>query len=155
MTKNAGARPTSTASRLAAVQALYGIDRGQLTVGEAIADARDQGAVLDESGRAAAIDADLMASIVAGAAGDGESLDRMIDGALSQAWTARRLETLMRIILRAGTKELLERNDVPARVVISDYVDVAHAFWERGEPGMVNAVLDRLAHHLRAAEFSG
>ena len=59
----------------------------------------------------------------------------------------------MRAVLRAGTGELLVSSDVPARVVISDYVDIAHAFWERGEPGMINAVLDRLARRLRAAEF--
>ena len=146
---------TTTASRLAAIQALYEIDRGHGTVDEAIASACEQGAVLDENGRTAPIDPELMASIVRRAAGNRESLDRMIDGALSAGWTTDRLETLMRAILRAGVRELLECPDVPARVVINDYVDVAHAFWDRGEPGMVNAVLDRLAHHLREAEFAG
>ena len=150
-----GHRRTTTASRLAAIQALYEIDRGHGTVDEAITSACEQGAVLDENGRTAPIDPKLMASIVRSAAGNRESLDRMIDGALSAGWTTDRLETLMRAILRAGVRELLECPDVPARVVINDYVDVAHAFWDRGEPGMVNAVLDRLAHHLRAAEFAG
>jgi N utilization substance protein B len=58
-------------------------------------------------------------------------------------------------VLRAGAYELACRKDVPARVVTSEYVDVASAFVDREETGMVNAVLDQLAHQLRAAEFDG
>ena len=155
MKEASGNRRTSTASRLAAIQALYQFDRGHGTIDEVVASAREQGAVLDEFGRTAPIDTELMSSIVRNAIGNRDSLDGMIAGALSPGWTIDRLETLMRAILRAGVRELLECPEVPARVVISDYVDVAHAFWERGEPGMVNAVLDRLAHHLRASEFAG
>ena len=60
---------------------------------------------------------------------------------------------MLRAILRAGAYELDKRSDIPARVIVSEYVDVAHAFVEKDETGMVNAVLDQLARRLRAAEF--
>ena len=141
------------ASRLAAVQVLYEVDRSAASVDEVIDAACDQGAVLDESGLRCPADARLLAAVARGAMDNREILDGMIDDVLASNWTTARLETLMRAVLRAGAGELLIHGDVPARVVISDYVDVAHAFWERGEPGMVNAVLDRLARRLRAAEF--
>ena len=62
---------------------------------------------------------------------------------------------MLRAALRAGCYELEHRRDVPARVVVSEYADVAAAFVERDETGMVNAVLDQLARSLRAAEFTG
>lgn len=78
----------------------------------------------------------------------------MIDASLAQGWPLKRIEALLRAVLRAGAYELDARGDVPARVVISEYVDVAQAFVDREETGMVNAVLDTLARKLRAAEFS-
>jgi N utilization substance protein B len=77
----------------------------------------------------------------------------LIDEILSQGWPLKRIEAILRAVLRAGAYELDHRRDVPARVVVSEYVDVAHAFVERDEVGMVNAVLDRIARRLRAAEF--
>ena len=61
---------------------------------------------------------------------------------------------MLRAVLRCGAFELLGRPDAPARVVIDEYVEVACAFYERGEPGLVNGVLDRLAHDLRPVEFA-
>ena len=81
------------------------------------------------------------------------SLDPLIDAALAQGWPLKRIETILRAVLRAGAYELDHRRDVPARVVVSEYVDVANAFVDREETGMVNAVLDQLARKLRAAEF--
>jgi N utilization substance protein B len=60
---------------------------------------------------------------------------------------------VLRAVLRAGAYELKYRRDVPARVVMSEYVDVASAFVDKEETGMANAVLDQLAHQLRADEF--
>jgi N utilization substance protein B len=77
----------------------------------------------------------------------------MIDEALSKGCPLKRIETVIRAILRAGVYELDRKRDVPARVVVTEYVDVAHAFVDREETGMVNAVLDQLARQLRAAEF--
>jgi N utilization substance protein B len=77
----------------------------------------------------------------------------MIDRALAGGWPLKRVEALLRAVLRAGAFELSSRSDVPARVVVAEYVDVANAFLDRDETGMVNAVLDQLARQLRAAEF--
>ena len=70
------------------------------------------------------------------------------------SWPLARIDVTLRAILRAGAYELGNRADVPARVVIAEYVDVAKAFFEDDVPGMVNGVLDALARQLRAAEFS-
>ena len=149
-----GRNERSTASRLAAVQALYQLDIESASVEEALDTVKLRGATLDEAGRTAEIDVERTETIVRGVAADKAGrLDEMIDGSLSGGWNSGRLESLMRVILRAGIYELLECSEVPAKVVINEYVDVAHAFFDRGEPGMVNAVLDRLAHILRAAEF--
>jgi N utilization substance protein B len=81
------------------------------------------------------------------------ALDPLIDKALSAGWPLKRIETVLRAVMRAGAYELAYRDDVPARVVVSEYVDVANAFVEPSETGMVNAVLDQLARDLRAGEF--
>jgi transcription antitermination protein NusB len=73
---------------------------------------------------------------------------------LSEGWPLKRIEAILRAVLRAGAYELGHRGDIPARVVVSEYVDVANAFVERDETGMVNAVLDRIARQFRAGEFA-
>jgi N utilization substance protein B len=78
----------------------------------------------------------------------------LVDEALNANWPLKRIETILRSVMRAGAYELKHRSDVPARVVVSEYVNVASAFLDREETGMVNAVLDHLARHARAAEFS-
>jgi len=79
-------------------------------------------------------------------------IDRKIDAALEGGWPLQRLETVMRATLRAGAYELLYRADVPPKVAIKEYVDVAGAFFGATECGMINAVLDRLAREARAEE---
>ncbi len=93
--------------------------------------------------------------MVGGVVADQRRLDPMIDDALSKGWPLKRIEAVLRAALRAGAYELDHRRDVPARVVVSEYADVAAAFVERDETGMVNAVLDQLARTMRAAEFTG
>lgn len=78
-------------------------------------------------------------------------LDAAIDAALERDWTTEKLEVLLRAILRAGACELLARRDVPPRVVITEYLEIAHAFYAGREPGLVNAVLDRIAATARSA----
>ncbi len=80
-------------------------------------------------------------------------IDRAVDRTLAKGWPLVRVDAVMRAILRAGSYELLKRKDVPARVVIKEYVDVAGAFFERDEAGMINAVLDALAREYRTEEF--
>jgi len=88
--------------------------------------------------------------VVQGVLDDQRKLDPMIDKALQGGWPLKRVESLLRAVLRAGVYELSSRTDIPARVVVSEYVDVAHAFLDAEETGMVNAVLDQLARQLRA-----
>lgn len=151
--KNTG---LTTAARLAAVQALYQIELGAATPEDALSTVLARGATLDETGLAAEADPVVASLIVRGVYQTAmvERLDGMIDGALVEGWTVARLEILMRSILRAGVFELLERPNVPVKVVINEYVEVAKAFFDRGEPGMVNAVLDNLAHALRPADVA-
>ena len=85
---------------------------------------------------------------------DQAKLDPLIDDALSKGWPLKRIDAILRAVLRAGSYELEHRKDVPGRVVVSEYVDVAHAFAEQDETGMVNAVLDQIARQFRADEFA-
>ena len=81
-------------------------------------------------------------------------VDQKVDAALAKGWPLVRVEAVLRAIMRCGAFELIRRSDVPARVVISEYVDVAHAFYDGDEPGMVNAVLDSIGRDVRADELS-
>jgi transcription antitermination protein NusB len=91
----------------------------------------------------------LFAELVEGAAARREDIDRGISSALTPDWPLERLEIILRAILRVAVYELLARPEVPARVIISEYLDIAHAFFAGKEPGLVNGVLDRLARTVR------
>lgn len=146
-----------SAARLAAVQALYQLEFGgtpETVLRDILQHGSDEaeGVASDESALVEP-ETDLLTSIVRGTLERQERLDGMIAGALSKDWPMERLEAVLRAVLRAGAFELSERPDVPPRVVISEYVDVAHAFYSGPEPGLVNAVLDRIARVVRAEEF--
>ena len=143
------------AARLAAVQALYQMDLGGASLPDIVAEfeAHRLGKEMDgEQYRDA--DAAFFREIVGGVVAGQRDLDPAIDAALSDDWPLKRVDATLRAILRAGAFELSGRPDVPARVVITEYVDVAKAFFEGEVPAMVNAVLDALAHTLRPAEFA-
>ena len=89
--------------------------------------------------------------VVRGAWAAHDRLDPEIELCLAEGWTFGRLGYLLRAALRAGAFELAERTDVPVKVVINEYVELAHLFFDSGEPSFVNAVLDRLAQTLRGA----
>lgn len=93
--------------------------------------------------------------IVGGVVREQRRLDPRVDQALADGWPLKRVDAILRAILRAGAYELSERRDIPPKVTITEYVDVAHAFLERDEAGMVNAVLDRLAREGRGEDFAG
>jgi len=141
-----------SAARLAAVQALYAMDINGIGTDQALADA---GGRLDESASVdmAEPDGALVGFLVRGASAESARLDGMISQALSGDWSLDRLEAVLRAVLRAGAYEIEARAETPARVAISEYVDIAHAFYSGPEPGLVNAVLDRIARLLRPAEF--
>ena len=144
------------AARLAAVQALYQMDLAGTGLNEIMAEFESHwlgGEV--EGAQYLPAEAAYFRDIVAGVVREQSTLDPKIDAALSRGWPLKRIEAVLRAVLRAGAYELAYRNDVPARVVTSEYVDVASAFVDKEETGMVNAVLDQLARQLRAAEAAG
>jgi N utilization substance protein B len=141
------------AARLAAVQALYQMDLAGTGVNEIMAEFESHwlgGEV--EGAKYLPAEAAYFRDIVSGVVREQSALDRKIDAALAGGWPLKRIEAVLRAVLRAGAYELAFRNDVPARVVTSEYVDVASAFVDKEETGMVNAVLDQLARQLRATE---
>lgn len=144
------------AARLAAVQALYQMDLAGTGLNEILAEFESHwlgGEVEGVQYRPA--EAAYFRDIVAGVVREQSRLDPQINAALARDWPLTRIETILRAVLRAGTYELACRNDVPARVVTAEYVDVAGAFVDKEETGLVNAVLDQLARELRASEFAG
>jgi len=144
------------AARLAAVQALYQMDLAGTGVNEIIAEFESHwlgGEV--EGAKYLPAEAAYFRDIVSGVVREQMSLDPKIDAVLTRGWPLKRIEALLRAVLRAGAYELACRKDVPARVVMSEYVDVAGAFVDKEETGMVNAVLDQLARKFRAAEIAG
>ena len=102
-------------------------------------------------GEGNAFDAALFADIVRGAMKRQSELDAAISAALTPDWPIERLEAVLRAILRAGAYELTARPDVPVPVVISEYLDIGHAFFAGKEPGLINGVLDKLARTLAEA----
>mgnify|MGYP001588192405 CR=1 FL=1 len=94
-------------------------------------------------------DASWFRSIVSGVVRDQRKLDPLIGAALQDDWALSRLDSTVRAILRAGTFELVERKDVPVAVIVTEYVEIARAFFEDDEPKLVNAVLDRIARQIR------
>ncbi|MGB4101327.1 MAG: transcription antitermination factor NusB [Alphaproteobacteria bacterium] len=128
------------AARLAAVQTLYQQEYGQeLKVG----------LHLDEGHAMADPDVVLMQKIIQTATQRRDDIDAILVKSLDPAWPIARLELVLRAILRAGAGEILENPHVPTAFLITDYVDVAHAFFAGKEPGLVNAVLDRIAKLVR------
>ena len=138
------------AARLAAVQALYQMDIGGSGVLEVVAEyeAHRLGQEVDGDTYLKA-DASWFRSIVSGVVRDQRQLDPLIGTALQDDWALSRLDSTVRAILRAGTFELRERKDVPIAVIVTEYVEIAKAFFEDEEPKLVNAVLDRIAKQVR------
>jgi N utilization substance protein B len=142
------------AARLAAVQALYQMDLAGTGLNEILAQFESHWIGREvEGAQYLPAEAAFFRDIVGGVLREQLRLDPLIDDALSKGWPLKRIETVLRAVMRAGAYELDHRRDVPARVIVSEYVDVAHAFVEGDETGMVNAVLDQLARQMRAAEF--
>jgi N utilization substance protein B len=144
-----------SAARLAASQALYQMEIAGKGVDEILAEfeVHWMGQVIEGDAYKPA-DAAFFRDVVTGVLRDQLLIDRSLDDTLAEGWPLRRVEALMRAILRAAFYELRSRPDVPARVVVTEYVDVAAAFFGPDERGMINAVLDALARQTRPAEFA-
>jgi N utilization substance protein B len=142
------------AARLAAVQALYQMDIAGAGLNEIFAEFESHWLGNEVEGeKYLPAEAAFFRDVVSGVVRDQGKLDPLIDDALSKGWPLKRIDAILRAVLRAGSYELEHRRDVPGRVVVSEYVDVAHAFVEADETGMVNAVLDQIARQFSADEF--
>ena len=139
------------AARLAAVQALYQHDMEGTAMATLLHEFHNHrlGATIDEV-EFAEPDVDFFDDIVSGAMERRGELDTLITGKLARGWSFDRLDKPMRAILRAGAYELIARKDVPTKTVISEYLDVADAFYDKPEKGFVNGLLDGLAKDVRA-----
>ncbi|CAN5917891.1 transcription antitermination factor NusB [soil metagenome] len=143
------------AARLSAVQALYQWQEGQdspTVIIEQFVNVRTGES--GEGGMRRDADRPLFKDVVEGTVSHKEELEKIVTASLAQDWTWARVDRLVRAILLAGAYELLYRKDVPARVVINEYVEIANAFYDQGEPSFINSVLDRVARETRAAELT-
>lgn len=144
--RNPGLRGRS-AARMAAVQTLYQIDMS----GSPVETALNYRETEKPGAGKPAVDEEFLADLVRGATARRDEIDPALSGVLTQSWPLERLEVVLRAILRAGTYELLARPDIDAPVVIDEYMRIAKAFFDGGEPKLVNGVLDRLAAILRSS----
>ena len=151
-----------SSARLSAVQALYEIDMTGVSADPVLQEfltdrwkSRPDTIEEDEENLPdlAPPDCVLLAKIIHGVSAKRDDLDGIIGPALSSEWTIERLECILRATLRAGTFELLSMAEVPAKVIINEYVNVANAFFDDNKPGLVNGVLDKIARVLRTAEM--
>ena len=142
------------AARLAAVQALYQMDIAGAGLNDIFAEFESHWLGNEVEGeKYLPAEAAFFRDVVSGVVRDQSKLDPLVDDALAKGWPLKRIDAIIRAVMRAGAYELEHRKDVPARVVVTEYVDVANAFVDREETGMVNAVLDQLARRFRADEF--
>ncbi len=144
-----------SAARLAAVQALYQMDVAQTDIKNVIAEfslnrlSEDLGE--DQLQRP---DGVFFQNLLTGVVREQREIDPVINEQLASGWRLSRIDSTLRAILRSAAYELIYREDVPARVVINEYMDIAHAFFEKSETRVVNAVLDHIAKTRRVDEMS-
>jgi N utilization substance protein B len=148
-----------TGARVAAVQALFQSEVGGESA-ETVIDqfvrhrigtpGTDAGF---EDGHVPQADVPLFSKIVRGAATNAETIDAAIAGHLSASWSLERLDPVLRALLRAAAAEFWGAADTPAKVVINEYMDIAHGFFDGEEPRFANGVLDSLARQMRGDEF--
>jgi N utilization substance protein B len=150
-------RPTPSrrqAARLAAVQALYQWQEGAHAPAEIIEQFLSvRTGETGEGGMRRDADRPLFKDVVEGTVAHKDALEQTVSAALAEGWTWARVDRLVRAILLAGAYELVHRSDVPPKVAINEYVEIAHAFYDQGEPNFVNSVLDRVARQARSAEL--
>ena len=144
-----------SAARLAASQALYQMEVTEKGLNDILAEFEAHWIGQEIEGDAYnPAEIAFFRDVVSGVLRDQAPIDRGLDKTLAEGWPLRRVEALMRAILRAAFYELRGRPDVPARVVVTEYVDIAAAFFGPDECGMINAVLDALARETRPPEFA-
>lgn len=142
------------AARLAAVQALYQMEIAGAGVNDIFAEFESHWLGNEIEGDTyLPAEAAFFRDIVSGVVRDQKQIDPLLDELLTRGWPLQRIDAILRAVMRAGAYELEHRKDIPARVVIKEYVDVANAFVDRDETGLVNAVLDQVGRRFRTEEF--
>ncbi|GJE56973.1 MULTISPECIES: transcription antitermination factor NusB [Methylobacterium] len=155
MSKSPQTKSERSGARLAVVQALYEMEISGKGTLEALAEFEAFWIGSEVEGiQHPPADAVFFRDLLRGTVDEQRAIDPVLDKALVKGWPLKRIEAVLRAILRAGAYELLFRRDVPARSAISEYVDVAHSFYDGDEPGLVNGVLDRVARDVRAEELA-
>jgi transcription antitermination protein NusB len=150
--RNASAR---SAARLAAVQALYQMDMTAIDLSEVVAEFEAHRLGQEVEGcQYREAEPEFFRDIVEGVVHQQRRIDPLVDRHLAEGWRLNRVDSILRAILRGGAYEMLMRKDVPSRVVITEYVDLAHAFFEGEEPKVVNGILDKLAREIRPEDFA-
>ena len=141
-----------SAARLAAVQALYQQEMEGTPLPRLLHEFHEHriGATIEDETYHDA-ERDFFDDLVTGADARRGEIDGLISGRLAEGWSLERLDKPMKAILRAGAYELIARPDVPVATVISEYVDVADAFYDKREKGFVNGLLDAIAKSARPA----
>jgi len=140
-------------SRLSAVQALYQMDVASLTSKQVIMEFLNHRFGFEGETGMVAADEDYFEDLINGVVGRQDEIDKIIAKNLSKNWTIKRLDLTLRAILRAGSYEILRRPDVPALVIIDQYVSITAEFHEDNQTGFVNRVLENMAKSARQAEF--
>lgn len=140
-----------SAARLAAVQALYQMDMEKTPLARLLDEFHQHrlGKEIEDEQYADA-EVAFFDDVVKGVDARRDEIDLLISEKLAQGWSLARLDKTMVQILRCGTYELLARPDVPKAAAITEYVDVAHAFFEPREAKFVNGLLDAIAREVRA-----
>lgn len=146
MSRTAPRSRARAAARLAAAQALYQHEMEATPAARLLTEFHQHrlGATI-EGAEYAEADVDFFDDLVSGTLVRREEIDGLIAGKLAAGWTLERLDKPMKAILRVGSYELLARADVPSAAAISEYVDVAKAFYDKRESGFVNGLLDAIA----------
>ena len=141
------------AARTAAVQALYQLDMGDEITGTVIKQFTEHRFGQEDKKDFVSVDEEFFKDIVEGVVKYQDDIDKSIADKLSEKWTLKRLDLTLRAILRAAGYEIQRRPDVPAIVIIDQYVSISSDFFEGKEPGFVNGALDKMAKEVRKAEF--
>lgn len=144
-----------SAARLAAVQALYQMDIASSPLQNVLTEFERHWIGREIEGeRYQEAEEKHFRDVVEGVVREQRVLDPLIDRTLNEGWPLKRVESVLRATLRAGAYELNHRHDIPVRAIVSEYVDVAAAFLDKDDVGMVNAVLDKLARVARPKDFA-
>lgn len=145
--------PARSAARLAAVQALYQMEMSGLGVEATIREFEDYRLGEEiEGDKLHRADLTLFSDVLRGSVEAQDRLDPYLEKNLASGWTLKRIDSTARAILRAGLYELIRRPDIPYKVVIDEYVEIAKAFFDNDEPAFINGLLDKAAHEARSDE---